>query len=236
MKELAVILVSGGIDSCVAAAIANLKYELAFLHTNYGQLTQSKELDSFNKIADFYKVNKKLICDFNWLKEIGGSSLTDPRQGGDSPLSTTPQKQNIGTIKSQIPSTYVPFRNANLLGAAVSWAEVIGATKIFIGAVAQDAPQYPDTRPEFYKIFNELIRVGTKPDTKIKVIAPVIYMQKSEVIKLGAKLNAPLHLTWSCYKSSDLEVKPLACGECASCKRRLDAYEIAGLKDPINYA
>lgn len=221
MKELAVILVSGGIDSCVTAAIAKLKYELAFLHTNYGQRTQSKELESFNKIADFYKVKKKLVCDFNWLKEIGGSSLTDPSYS----------KSQIPNPKSQIPPTYVPFRNTNLLSAAVSWAEVVGGTKIFIGAVAQDAPQYPDTRPEFYRVFNNLIKVGTKPETQIEIITPLIAMQKSKIIKLGIQLNAPLHLTWSCYKNSDL-----ACGKCESCKRRLDAFKIAGLKDPINYA
>lgn len=221
MKESVVVLVSGGIDSCVTAAIANRKYELAFLHVNYGQLTQSKELDSFNNIADFYKVGKRLVCDFNWLKEIGGSSLTDPSY----------RSQRTGDRKSPIPPSYVPFRNANLLGAAVAWAEVIGAHKIFIGAVAQDAPQYPDTRPEFYRIFNTLIEVGTNPDSKIEVKTPLIAMQKSGVIKLGVRLGAPLHLTWSCYQNNDV-----ACGKCASCQRRLKAFELAGLNDPIKYA
>ncbi len=222
MKESVVILVSGGIDSCVTTAIASRKYELALLHTNYGQRTQGKELDSFNKIADFYKVKKKLVCDFGWLKEIGGSSLTNHKFRS--------QKSEVRSQNS-VPSTYVPFRNANLLSAAVSWAEVIGTHKIFIGAVAQDAPQYPDTRPEFYRVFNELIKLGTKPETQIEIITPLIAMQKSKIIKLGIELNAPLHLTWSCYKNSDL-----ACGECESCKRRLNAFELAVIKDTINYA
>lgn len=215
MKGLVVVLVSGGMDSCVTAAIASRKYELAFMHVNYGQRTWSKELDSFNNIADFYKVEKRLICDFNWLKQIGGTSLLDP---------------SYSVLNQQIPPTYVPFRNANLLCPAVAWAEVIGAHKIFIGAVEQDAPHYPDTRPEFYRTFNALIEIGTKPNTKIQVIAPLIGMQKSEIIKLGVKLNAPLHLSWSCYENNDF-----ACGECGSCRNRLKAFEIAGLKDPINY-
>ncbi len=219
MRESAVVLVSGGVDSCVTAGIANKDYELAFLHINYGQRTEKKELDSFNKIADFYGVKQRLVCDFKWLHEIGGSSLTD--LGMDVP---------VGQTHVSAPTTYVPFRNANLLGAGVSLAEVIGATKIFIGVVAQDAPGYPDTRPEFIKAFNEVIKLGTKPDTHIEVLAPLIDMQKYEVVKLGAKLNAPFHLTWSCYKNNEL-----ACGECESCKRRQSAFELAGINDPINY-
>ena len=219
MRDLAVVLVSGGIDSSVTAGIANKDYELAFLHINYGQRTEQKELDSFNKIADFYDVKHKLICDFRWLGKMGGSSLTDSKI-----------EVPVGQTHGSAPTTYVPFRNANLLGAGVSWAEVIGATKIFIGAVAQDAPGYPDTRPEFIKAFNEVIKLGTKPDTHIEVLAPIIDMQKYEVVKLGVKLGAPFHLTWSCYKNNER-----ACGECESCKRRQDAFKLAGINDPINY-
>ncbi|MCK4307976.1 7-cyano-7-deazaguanine synthase QueC [candidate division WOR-3 bacterium] len=219
MKELAVVLVSGGVDSCVTAGIANKDYELVFLHINYGQRTEQKELDSFNKIADFYRVKQRLVCDFKWLHEIGGSSLTD--LGMEVPVEQT---------HGSAPTTYVPFRNANLLGAGVSWAEVIGAKKIFIGVVAQDAPGYPDTSPEFIQTFNELIKLGTKPDTHIEVFAPIIDMQKYEVVKLGAKLNVPFRLTWSCYKNNER-----ACGECESCKRRQNAFELAEINDLVPY-
>ena len=231
MKELAVVLVSGGVDSCVTAGIANKTYDassanyLAFLHINYGQRTEKKELDSFNKIADFYKVKHKLVCDFKWLSKIGGSSLTDSKI--EIPIGQT---HRSAPTNATAPTTYVPFRNANLLGAGVSWAEVIGANKIFIGVVAQDAPGYPDTHPEFIHAFNELIELGTKPDTHIEVLAPLIGMQKYEVVRLGAELNIPFHLTWSCYKND-----ALACGECESCKRRQNAFKLAGINDSINY-
>jgi 7-cyano-7-deazaguanine synthase len=224
MKELAVILVSGGIDSCVTVAIANQEYRLAFLHVNYGQLTESKELDSFSKIADFYDVELRLVCDFGWMGKIGGSSLTDPGIA----MAATPHSDADHKL---IPATYVPFRNTNLLSAAVAWAEVIQARKVFIGAVAQDGPHYPDTRPEFYKAYNELVRLGTSPDTDIKVETPVVSMQKREVVRLGTELNAPLHLTWSCYKNNDL-----GCGECESCLNRIEAFKLAEIKDPICYA
>ena len=251
MKEFAVVLVSGGIDSCVTASIANKDCELAFLHINYGQRTEQKELDSFNKIANFYGVKHKLICDFRWLREIGGSSLTNLKM--EIPIGQThrsaptvfvgaglaPAQESRATARvaptnnmreTVVPTTYVPFRNANLLGAGVSWAEVIGAKKIFIGAVDQDAPGYPDTRPEFIKAFNEVIKLGTKPDTHIEVLVPIIDMQKYEVVKLGVELGAPFHLTWSCYKNNEQ-----ACGECESCERRQSAFELAGIKDPIKY-
>lgn len=213
----AVILVSGGIDSCVAAAIANEEHDLAFLHANYGQRTQERELKAFNKISDFYKVKEKLICELNWLKEIGGSSLTDK---------SIPIPQ--GSLKSKkIPSTYVPFRNAILLSIATSWAETINADCIFIGAVAQDNPNYPDTQPEFFKIFNKLVQSGTKPRTNIKILTPLNKLQKHEIIKLGFKLGAPLNLTWSCYKNSNTP-----CTICDACIRRKNAFKLAGLKDP----
>ncbi len=247
MKDLAVVLVSGGIDSCVTAGIANKTYEsngvdhssnLAFLHINYGQRTEKKELDSFEKIADFYGVKHKLVCDFKWLSKIGGSSLTDlemdvPVFKKETKLKSFATSQEIPpqNVPEQIvPTTYVPFRNANLLSIGVSWAEVIGAKKIFIGVVNQDAPRYPDTRPEFIQAFNKLLKLGTKPDTHIEVLAPLINMQKYEVVKLGAELNVPFHLTWSCYKND-----ALACGKCESCKQRHDAFKLAGINDPINY-
>lgn len=213
----AVVLVSGGLDSCVTAAVANQKYELAFLHANYGQKTEKKELKAFDKIANFYKVKQRLICELNWLKEIGGSSLTD-----------SSMKLPEGKLKRKnIPSTYVPFRNATLLSIATSWAETISAGCIFIGAVAQDVPNYPDTQPEFFKIFDKLIKIGSKTKD-IKIITPINKLQKHEVIKLGVKLGAPLHLTWSCYQNSNIP-----CTRCDSCIRRENAFKLAGIKDPI---
>ena len=204
-------------DSCVVAAIAAERYRLACLHADYGQRTERRELTCFHQIAEYYKAEKKLIVDLGHLSDVGGSSLTDRN------IPVTPT-ETPGTI----PLTYVPFRNANLLCAAVSWAEVIGAHKIFIGAVEQDSPGYPDCRPEFYKAFNELVRVGTKPDTDIEVVAPLIRMKKHEIVHKGIELDAPFHLTWSCYTREDVP-----CGACDSCLIRARAFKQAGTTDPL---
>ena len=219
-KEIAVVAVSGGMDSCVTAAIANEKFELAFAHINYGQRTEKRELKSFNKIADFYKVKNRLIIDFTHLSAIGGSSLTD---------------KNIKVTKAdltskEIPSSYVPFRNANILSACASWAEVLSASKIFIGAVYEDSSGYPDCRPVFFSAFEKMIQEGTRPGTKIKIETPIINLSKAEIVKKGIELNAPLELTWSCYQNEDE-----ACGECDSCALRLRAFQEAGIEDPIPY-
>ncbi len=219
-KQLAIALVSGGMDSCVTAAIANQNYELAFLHVSYGQRTQERELRAFNEIADYYKVKKRLIADIGYLKKIGGSSLTDE----NIPVSES------GIDTRIIPTSYVPFRNTHLLSIAVSWAEVIGAKKIFIGAVEEDSSGYPDCRKEYYQVFNKLIEVGTKPETHIEVVTPIINMRKDEIVLKGIELSAPLHLTWSCYKNTDK-----ACGVCDSCRLRLMGFIKAGIKDPIDY-
>lgn len=226
-KGLAVVLVSGGMDSCVTAAIADQDYNLALLHVNYGQRTEGRELRAFGEIADFYRASKRLVVNIEHLKIIGGSALTDE----NIPVPDSAQASSTVTSHtSSIPSTYVPFRNAHLLAIAVSWAEVIGATKIFIGAVEEDSSGYPDCREVFYKAFNKVIETGTKPDTKIEVITPLIHLKKSEIVKKGVKLRAPLHLTWSCYKSSEK-----ACGRCESCALRLKGFKEAGIKDPIEY-
>jgi len=226
-KDLAVVLVSGGMDSCVTAAIANEKYRSAFLHVNYGQRTEARELLAFNEIADFYKAEKRLTVSLEHLKVIGGSSLTDesvPIPCVDSARSA------IQSPKSTIPSTYVPFRNAHLLSIATSWAEVIGATKIFIGAVEEDSSGYPDCRETFYQAFNKVIELGTKPETRVEIITPLIHMKKSEIVKKGMELGAPFHMTWSCYQNSEK-----ACGKCESCGLRLKGFREAGIKDPILY-
>jgi 7-cyano-7-deazaguanine synthase len=224
MKEVAVVLVSGGMDSCVTAAIANsLGYELAFLHLNYGQRTEKRELKAFNDIADFYNVKKRLVISVEHLKLIGGSSLTDE----NIPVEKADLK------RTGIPTSYVPFRNANMLSIAVSWAEVIGATKIFIGAVEEDSSGYPDCRKEFYNAFNEVIRLGTKAGVEgrpIRIVTPIIDMKKWEIVKKGIELGAPLHLTWSCYQRDDI-----ACGVCDSCALRLRGFQLAGVDDPIPY-
>ncbi len=217
----AIILISGGMDSCVTAAVARDEIvDLAFLHISYGQRTEARERKAFNDIADFYGIEKRLDVSIEHLSKIGGSSLTDKK------IDVT--EANLGS--KEIPASYVPFRNANMLSIAVSWAEVIGAGRIYIGAVAEDSSGYPDCRPEFYEAFQKTIDAGTKPDTNIKIRTPIIRMSKAEIVKKGIELDAPLHLTWSCYRSEDL-----ACGTCDSCALRLRGFEQAGVSDPIKY-
>ena len=219
-RKLAVVAVSGGLDSCVTAAIASEKYDLAVAHINYGQRTQERELKAFNDIADHFAVSKRIIIDFNHLAKIGGSSLTDKS------IMVTRANFEAG----EIPTSYVPFRNANILTACVSWAEVILAEAVFIGAVFEDSSGYPDCRPEFFNAFNKVIELGTKPGAQISVNTPIIYMEKSKIIEEGIRLNAPLSLTWSCYQNEDE-----ACGVCDSCALRLRGFQQAGIEDLIPY-
>ncbi len=220
-KLLAVCLVSGGMDSCVTAAIAHEENdEIAFLHISYGQRTQRRERECFDKIADHYGVENRLVVTLEQLALIGGSSLTDQR------MAVTPADLDARGI----PTSYVPFRNAHLLATAVSWSEVIGSSSIYIGAVAEDSSGYPDCRPEYYSAFQKVIDVGTKPETNIIVKTPVIAMKKSEIIMRGLEMGAPLELTWSCYQESEQ-----ACGRCDSCALRLRAFREAGVADPIPY-
>jgi 7-cyano-7-deazaguanine synthase len=219
-KDIAIVLVSGGMDSCVTAAIAHVQYRLAFLHVNYGQRTEERELRAFNEIADFYHAEQRMAVSIEHLKVIGGSALTDIT----IPVPVTASDQ------SAIPITYVPFRNAHLLAIAVSWAEVIGARKIFIGAVEEDSSGYPDCREVFYQAFNKVIETGTKPETRVAIVTPLIHMKKTEIVIRGMDLGAPLQLTWSCYQNSEK-----ACGKCESCTLRLRGFEGAGVKDLIEY-
>lgn len=219
--RLAVCLVSGGMDSCVTAAIAREENNaLAFLHVAYGQRTARREREAFIAIADHYNVDSRLVISFDHLARIGGSSLTDSQIAVTAPDLTT----------REIPSSYVPFRNAHLLATAVSWGEVINAGAIYIGAVAEDSSGYPDCRPEFYDAFQQAIDLGTKPETRLTIKTPVIAMRKSEIVRKGLELGAPLHLTWSCYQESER-----ACGNCDSCALRLRAFREAGVVDPIPY-
>lgn len=220
-SSLAVCLVSGGMDSCVTAAIAAQENsELAFLHVSYGQRTESRERRAFDELADHYGVTRRLAVSIEHLKEIGGSSLTDQR----IPVA----EANLAS--RQIPTSYVPFRNAHLLSIAASWAEAIGAQRIYIGAVADDSSGYPDCRPEFYEAFQGAIDTGTRPETRVEIVTPVIHLRKSEIVQRGLELAAPLELTWSCYQAEDR-----ACGRCDSCALRLRAFHEAGIRDPIPY-
>ncbi|MDQ7817657.1 MAG: 7-cyano-7-deazaguanine synthase QueC [Melioribacteraceae bacterium] len=220
IKKLAVVAVSGGMDSCVTAAIASEKYNLAFIHVNYGQRTETRELKAFHDIADFYNAERKMVIDLGHLAKIGGSSLTDK----------TIEITKADLLSHEVPTSYVPFRNANILSACVSWAEVIGAEAIFIGAVFEDASGYPDCRPQFYEAFEKMVDLGTRPETKIKIVTPIINFSKADIVKKGIILRAPLQLTWSCYQSEDE-----ACGVCDSCAFRLRGFQQAGVEDPIPY-
>ncbi len=220
--SLAIVLISGGMDSCVTAAIALRESdEAAFLHISYGQKTENRERKAFNDISDHYGVEKRLDISIEHLAKIGGSSLTDEN------IKIT----EADLASKEIPTSYVPFRNANMLSIAVSWAEIIGADAIYIGAVAEDSSGYPDCRPKFYEAFQKTIDTGTKPDTHIEIRTPIINLTKAEIVKKGIELDAPLHLTWSCYRSEGL-----ACGKCDSCALRLRGFERAGMNDPIDYA
>ncbi len=219
----AVVVLSGGMDSTVCAALAVRNHgpeSVAALHVDYGQRTEARERRAFHEICDRLGIRKRLVVRNEALSQIGGSALTDDQ------LAVPDAGAEIG---HQIPITYVPFRNAHFLSVAVSWAEVLGAEKIYIGAVQQDSSGYPDCRPEYYRAFNEVIRTGTK-DGNIEIVTPLIDLRKSEIVQLGLELAAPFDLTWSCYSREDS-----ACGSCESCALRLRAFEAAGAVDPIRY-
>lgn len=221
MKK-AIVLLSGGMDSLVCAGIAaDQGYELSFLHMDYGQKTSARERRSFDEISQHYGVpfERQKIIDMNFLKQIGGSSLTDEAI----------EVKNYQGDEAGIPNSYVPFRNSIILSLAVSWAEAVGASTLFIGANHEDSPGYPDCRPEYYEAFNKVVKLGTK-DGKIEVLTPVISLKKKEIVTKGAKLNVPFEMSWSCYKSGTT-----ACGVCDSCALRLRGFKEAGIKDPITY-
>jgi 7-cyano-7-deazaguanine synthase len=224
----ALVLLSGGMDSCVCTAMAHERHgarNVALLHAGYGQRTQRRERRAFEEIAELYGVRERLVVQLDHFRAIGGSALTDERIAVPENELSAP-----GPSGSAIPVTYVPFRNAHFLSVAVSWAEVIGAGAIYIGAVAEDSSGYPDCRPEYYRVFQELIRAGTRAETQIEMVTPVIGMKKSEIIRRGLELRAPLHLTWSCYQEEEM-----ACGVCDSCLLRLRAFAEAGATDTVLY-
>jgi len=227
-SQKAVVLLSGGMDSCICTAIAreNCGAEnIALLHAGYGQRTQERERRAFEDIADFYGVRERLVVQLDHFRAIGGSALTDRNISVPENELGAP-----GPRGSAIPVTYVPFRNAHFLSIGVSWAETISAGAVYIGAVAEDSSGYPDCRAEYYEVFQKLVRVGTRPETQIEIVTPVIKMKKSEIIRRGIELGAPLYLTWSCYQNEDE-----ACGACDSCLLRLKAFTEARVADPIPY-
>lgn len=216
-----VVLASGGMDSCVTAAIAAQSHALALLHVSYGQLTERRERESFDAIADFYQVPQRdrLVVRLEHFRQIGGTALVDR----SIPVPET-------GLTEGIPVTYVPFRNAHFLAIAVSWAEAIGAKGVYIGAVEEDSSGYPDCRPAYYRAFRELVRQGTRPESGIEIYTPVIGMSKAEIVRRAIALGAPLEHTWSCYQA-----EAEACGVCDSCLLRLRAFAQAGVADPIRY-
>jgi 7-cyano-7-deazaguanine synthase len=228
-RARAVVCLSGGMDSAVCATLAARDYDSYGLHFSYGQRTQGRELRATREVAKAVGLQDLMELETDLFRRIGGSALTDvsiavpdatPENLGDS-------SQRHG---SDVPVTYVPFRNAHFLSAAVSWAEVLGAKTVFMGAVEQDSSGYPDCRPAYYEAFNELIRMGTKQG-EIAVVTPLITLRKYEIVSLGVELGAPFHVSWSCY-SSEIE----ACGVCESCDLRLRAFAAAGVTDPIPYS
>ncbi|MEZ5306387.1 MAG: 7-cyano-7-deazaguanine synthase QueC [Pyrinomonadaceae bacterium] len=220
-QSRAIVLVSGGMDSCVTATLAKRENgEVALLHVSYGQRTEKRELRAFNEIAERLGAVARMHVPIDYLVKIGGSSLTD----------RTIEVSDADLESDEIPSSYVPFRNANLLSIATSWAEVISANRIYIGVVAEDSSGYPDCRPEFIEAFERLVATGTKPGTEIRVMTPLIDLSKAEIVKKGIELGAPLELSWSCYQNEDK-----ACGRCDSCALRLRGFAEAGIADPIEY-
>lgn len=222
-RPKAVVCLSGGMDSSVCAALAARDYDTHALHFSYGQRTEARELKSARAVAEAVGIRDFLPLKMDLFRKIGGSALTDASIA-------VPDAPAVEAIGASIPVTYVPFRNAHFLSAAVSWAEVIGAKRIFIGAVEQDSSGYPDCRPQYYEAFQRLIETGTR-DGDIEIVTPLIQLKKSEIVRLGLELNAPFHLTWSCYSSEDQ-----ACGLCESCVLRLRAFREAGMQDPVPYA
>ena len=222
-RSVAVVLASGGMDSCTLVGLAAREHEVAMLHASYGQRTAARELRAFHAIADFYGVpaERRLNVSLAHLAAVGGSCLTDPA------IAVPEGKLD----REGIPVSYVPFRNANLLSIATSWGEVLGAGRIFFGAMEEDSSGYPDCRGVFIEAFNRLIQAGARPETRLAVVAPLLHLTKAEVVRLGTRLGSPFHLTWSCYQSEDV-----ACGRCDSCLLRLRGFREAGVEDPIPYA
>jgi 7-cyano-7-deazaguanine synthase len=220
-RDTAIVLVSGGLDSAVCLAEAARDHEVAVLHLNYGQRTEARELAAFHALADHHGITRRLVADIGHLRDIGGTSLVD---------ASLPVETGLPRAGAPVPSTYVPFRNAHILCVGVSWAEVIGARWLYIGAVQEDGSGYPDCTEEFFRNFAAAAASGTRPETRIGIRTPLIRLDKAAIVRRGLELGAPLHLTWSCY-TEETE----ACGVCESCRLRLRGFAAAGVPDPVPY-
>lgn len=220
-RPLAVVLLSGGMDSCVAAALTRATHDLALLHLSYGQRTEERERRAFRDLARHWGVTRTLESRLDHLRAVGGSALTGA--GRDAVNARRPG--------SDIPDTYVPFRNTHLLALAASWGEVLGARRLVIGAVEEDGSGYPDCREEYFEAFGRVLRLGTRPETRLEVSTPLLHLSKADIVRAGAQARAPFHLTWSCYTGIDV-----ACGRCESCRLRLKGFAEAGVTDPLPYA
>jgi len=220
-RPKAIVLISGGMDSLVTTAIASREYEVCGLHLNYRHRTEKRELKAFKDICRYYGIERTLVADISYLSRIGGSALTDRA------IKVPHAKPGPG---KKIPATYVPFRNTHLIAIAVSWAEVVGAKAVFIGAVEEDSSGYPDCREIYYKAYNKLIKLGTRPETSIRIETPLIHLKKSGIVRKGISLKVPFELSWSCYSNNDA-----ACGVCESCGLRLKGFRMAGALDPVKY-
>lgn len=217
-----VVLLSGGMDSTLTATIARREsVDVAAMHFNYRHRTEQRELKAFNDVADFLDIKERMIVDVDVLRKIGGSSLTD--------LSIPVAAADLTNV--EVPSSYVPFRNGVFLSIAAGWAEVLNASQLYIGAVEEDSSGYPDCRSIFFNAFEQAVNIGTKPETNIKIVTPLIHLSKEEIVRKSIELGAPLELSWSCYQSEDV-----ACGECDSCALRLRGFARAGATDPLTYA
>ena len=217
---LAVVLMSGGLDSCITAALAHQKGRLAACHLQYGQRSEARELAAFNAVCDHYGVEERLVARLPALEQVGGSSLTDRA----IPVREGPPEPGV------VPTSYVPFRNTHMLAAGVSWAETLGASSVWCGAVWDDSSGYPDCREVFFEAFREVVKLGTRPETKIEIVTPIIHLNKAEIVRVGNRLGAPMQLTWSCYHEGTV-----ACGRCESCFLRLKGFAEAGITDPLAY-
>ncbi len=223
----AVVCLSGGLDSCVTLAEALTRHEeVAALHFGYGQRTEARERRAFEEICDHYGIERRLRAAQPALGAIGDSALTDPGiavpTGGDTAAGAPAGRE--------VPVTYVPFRNAQILALACAWAETLGAGAVYLGAVEEDSSGYPDCREDFFRAFQKAVEEGTRPQTRIEIVTPLLHLGKGEIVRRGQALQAPLHLSWSCYTQSEE-----ACGECESCRLRLKGFAEAGATDPITY-
>jgi 7-cyano-7-deazaguanine synthase len=217
----AVCLLSGGMDSATLAYVAKSRgYDILALHINYGQRTERKERACAKSIAKLLHAETFIEISLDYFSMFGASSLTDQRI----------TVENFDPAREHIPNTYVPFRNANLLSIATSFAESREADAIFIGVQSLDYSGYPDCRSQFIEAFQKVIDLGTKDTTKITLFAPFIGMTKTDILRKGLELDVPYEQTWSCYRN---EVN--ACGTCGSCHFRREAFAAVGRQDPIKY-